>query len=298
MTRSAAIRQPIAAALLAICAATAGAGNLPLWELEGGTGRIILMGSVHFLRASDYPLPDAMESAYAAADTLVMEIDMDDIDPLTAQTVLLEMGSSRTGETLQDALGDDYKQASELADQLGIPLAMFDPFEPWFAALTISQLRMVQMGFDPAWGIEQRMTEKAARDGKRIAGLETLEDQLAFMDELDAESQKLFLLQSLEDAAEVETETKAIVKAWRSGDTATLEEVLLDGLQEAPKLYDALLRQRNRNWVPKVVELSRQPGTHLIVVGAMHLTGRDSLQSMLQKQGLTAKQLTDEAFAD
>ncbi len=160
MKRSAPFGQLLTALLLAISAAAADAGNLPLWELEGGTGRIILMGSVHFLRASDYPLPAAMESAYAAADTLVMEIDMDDVDPLTAQTVLMEMGSSRTGETLQDALGSDYRQASELADQLGIPLAMFDAFEPWFAASDDFAAPHGADGFRPGLG------NRTADDGK------------------------------------------------------------------------------------------------------------------------------------
>lgn len=40
------------------------ASSLPLWELEGTRGRVQLLGSIHFLRASDYPLPEAMERAY------------------------------------------------------------------------------------------------------------------------------------------------------------------------------------------------------------------------------------------
>ena len=53
------------------------ASALPLWELEGARGRVQLLGSIHFLRPSDFPLPAAMERAYDEADVLVMEIDMD-----------------------------------------------------------------------------------------------------------------------------------------------------------------------------------------------------------------------------
>ena len=49
------------------------AAALPLWELEGARGRVQLLGSIHFLRASDFPLPTAMERAYDEADVLVME---------------------------------------------------------------------------------------------------------------------------------------------------------------------------------------------------------------------------------
>ena len=68
------------------------AGPLPLWQLEGTDNRIMLMGSVHFLRSNDYPLPAGLDAAYQAADTLVMEIDMDDLDPAEAQSLMTSMG--------------------------------------------------------------------------------------------------------------------------------------------------------------------------------------------------------------
>jgi uncharacterized protein YbaP (TraB family) len=188
----------------------------------------------------------------------------------------------------------DYTEASQLAEGLGIPLALFDPFKPWFAALSITQLRMIQLGFDPAWGIETRMTANAQAEGKTILGLEELAEQLAFMDNLDDETQRMFLLQSLEDATEVQDEVQSIVRAWRSGDTDALEQLLLEGLQETPLLFDALLTERNRNWVPKIIELTRQPGNHLVIVGAMHLVGETSVLRMLDDRGIRSRQMSTE----
>ena len=285
--------QIILACAAALATATAYAGKLPLWELEGTEGRVLLMGSVHFLRSTDYPLPAELDAAFAAADTLMMEIDMDDLDPMAAQAVLLNLGSNADGASLREVLGEpDYTEASQLAEGLGIPLALFDPFKPWFAALSITQLRMIQLGFDPAWGIETRMTANAQADGKTILGLEELAEQLAFMDNLDDETQRLFLLQSLEDATEVQDEVQSIVRAWRSGDTDTLEQLLLEGLQETPLLFDALLTERNQNWVPKIIELSRQPGNYLVIVGAMHLVGDNSVLRMLDDRGIRSRQLS------
>ena len=50
----------IATALLLCLAYLAGSGQLasaPLWELEGTRNRVRLLGSIHFLRPGDYPLP-------------------------------------------------------------------------------------------------------------------------------------------------------------------------------------------------------------------------------------------------
>ena len=286
----------LAAALLA--ATSAQAGKLPLWELEGTEGRVLLMGSVHFLRSSDYPLPAELDAAYAAADTLIMEIDMDDLDPMTAQSVITTLGTNANGASLREILGEtDYMEASRLAEELGIPLALFDSFEPWFAALSITQIRMIQLGFDPAWGIEARMTESATAEGKPVLGLETLEEQLSFMDNLDAETQRLFLLESLEEATKVQDEVQSIVTAWRAGDAETLEELLIEGLQKTPLLFDALLTQRNQNWVPQIIELSEQSGNHLVIVGTMHLVGENSVLSLLENQGIESRQHSTEEFA-
>jgi len=277
--------------LLVLCDA-ASAGKLPVWEIEGNSNRILLMGSVHYLRPTDYPLPQGMTAAYEQADQLFMEIDMDALDPMQAQVLLTTMGTG--GGTLNEVLSPtNYQEASRRADELGVPLMLFEQFEPWFAALSITQLRMMQLGFDPSWGIETRMTARAAADGKRISGLETLEQQLGFMDSLDKNTQQQFLLQSLEDAATLEEQVDSIVTAWRAGDTATLEKLMLEGFRSAPGLEDALLVQRNRNWVRPIMQLQNQQDDYLVIVGAMHLIGGNSVVRMLERKGIKVRQLNE-----
>lgn len=283
---------PVAAFLL--CVDLVNADPLPLWEIESDGNRLLIMGSVHFLRSGDYPLPAEIETAYKNAARLVMEIDMDDLDLMQAQAMMTDMGVSKD-RTLSQAIGEEsYAEAQKLAGPIGIPLNLFDAFEPWFAALSISQVRMIQLGFDPAWGVETQLTQRAQRDGKSISGLETLEEQLGFMDTLDMDTQRLFLLESLREANEVDEEINTVVSAWKSGDTDTLETMLLDGLAKAPNLYDALLVERNRNWVSKIAELTRSSDDILIVVGAMHLVGDYSVLAMLEEQGIGSRQISSD----
>jgi uncharacterized protein YbaP (TraB family) len=68
--------------------------------------------------------------------------------------------------------------------------------------------------------------------------------------------------------------------------------MLLDGLAKAPNLYDALLVERNRNWVAKIAELTQSPDDILIVVGAMHLVGDSSVLSMLEERGIGSRQIS------
>lgn len=296
-----AVKQSLPRILLALVALTsamlAQAGPLPLWELEGTKNRVMLMGSVHFLRPSDYPLREGLRAAYETADTLIMEIDMSTLDQMAAQQVVAELGIDPDGRGLKELLGaHSYKQADAKAADLGIPLAMLERFEPWFAALSITQLRVAQLGFDPAWGIEAMLTRRALQENKPIEGLETIEQQLGFMDRLDAHTQEKFLLQSLDDAAKVQDEIEAMVDAWSTGDVHALEESLLQGLQDAPALYDAILVQRNRNWVASIQRLMNESPNYLVIVGAMHLVGDDSVLAMLADEGVSSRQLSDDNF--
>ena len=159
-----------------------------LWSLKGKTNTVFLLGSVHFLRPSEQ-LPTAIDAAYADAEKLVMEIDMDDLDPLHAQQVTLELGMLPEGQTLESQLGAaTYAKVSEHAKSVGIDPILLNRFRPWLAALTLVQLQLMKMGLDANSGIEQRFVARAAHRQKRDHGLETLREQLAMMANLPRSS--------------------------------------------------------------------------------------------------------------
>jgi len=78
-----------------------------------------------------------------------------------------------------------------------------------------------------------------------------------------------------------------ISTAWLAGDVDGIAAFLQpDAMTEADQIfYRHLLTDRNANWTNQVANLMQSGGTHFIAVGAAHLAGKDSLQSMLQKRG-------------
>ncbi|MFQ5635519.1 MAG: TraB/GumN family protein [Gammaproteobacteria bacterium] len=265
---------------------------LPLWELEGTDNRIRLLGSVHFLRARDYPLPAAIMTAYADADIVVFELDMSAIDPLATQNLLQRLALDPGGNDLEDYLGArNYRSAATLAKSIDIDLATLRSYEPWFAALQITQLRLAQLGFDGSYGIETRLTMQAVADAKTIRGLESMAEQLGSLDSLPAPAQRVFLMRTLEDAAEIEDDLDDIVTAWREGDTQTLEKELLHGLEDQTELHDRILIKRNRNWAKQILGFTKTGKRYLVIVGALHLVGDDSVIRMLDDAGYPARQI-------
>lgn len=281
----------IACLLTALLAGGAGAA-LPLWEIEGTANRIQLLGSVHFLRAGDYPLPTAIETAYRQADVIVMELDLNAIGPADLQRVQQKLAVDPGGRSLRDIVGaTTWREATGLARSIDIDLAMLQPFEPWFAALQITQLRLLQLGYDGSFGVDLQISRQALADGKPIRGLETLDEQLGALDALTTGAQQRFFVQTLEDATEIEGELARIVTAWRNGDTATLNTLLLEGLADQPEVYNRILVQRNRRWTQAIIDMIDDSRDYLVIVGTLHLIGDDSVQRMLDEAGIRTRQL-------
>ncbi|MGH8495932.1 MAG: TraB/GumN family protein [Gammaproteobacteria bacterium] len=266
-----------------------------IWKMRGEQNTVWLMGSVHVLRESDYPLPAAYDETYAAAETLLMEIDLDDLDPLEAQRVLTTRGKSAPSETLRELIGPEaYAAAAKKADALGIDIERLNAIEPWYAALTVVQLRLLELGYDPRFGVDHYFAGRAAADGKRVQGLESIDEQLAILDELTPSLQREFLLQSLDDAAVMDEELVKILAAWKEGDAGLLERELLGSLKEYPALYDGLVVRRNRSWLEPIRHLRRGSNDVLVIVGALHLIGEDSVIEMLRAEGLEVERLREQ----
>ncbi len=288
----------LAALLLAVAAAVAGpAANAAernvLWSVRGEHNTVYLLGSIHVLRPGDVALPRAALEAYADAEQLVMEIDLD--DPAVADPTALLGTMQRTallpeGESLRSVMGDDYAAIAGRVRESGLDLAVFDRFAPWFVATMLLQLELAQRGFQPELGIEQQLADRAVRDGKPIEGLETAEQQFAMLAGLPLPEQKRFLLMTLGETDRLDEEIEDLLAAWRSGDADALEDMLAAAFEEFPELYRPLTEDRNRAWVERLEELLEDRDDYLVVVGALHLVGRHSVVDLLRQRGHTVTQ--------
>jgi uncharacterized protein len=283
----------VCAALL-LCSAVAHAADQQhhiLWSLQGKTNKVYLLGSVHLLKESE-TLPAAVDSAYADAEKLVMELDMDDLDRAQMEQAVADLAMLPAGQTLQQQLGAQvYERFVATTRTLGVDAAMLDRFRPWFAAITLVQLQLMKMGFDPESGVERRLTGRAASDGKPIQGLETAREQLEIMARLPEKQQREFLLYSIDDAQRMASEVDKLLAAWRSGDATGMASLLQEGFDEYPDLYRPLTIDRNRKWIPQIEQLLEDREDYLLVVGALHLVGKDSVIDLLERKGYKVKQL-------
>lgn len=284
----------VMALLASVSAADESNHAVPLWEVRGDNNSVYLLGSIHLLRPEDYPLPAALDTAYHEAEVLIMEIDMDDMDPLAAQIAFTKYGMLQGEQTLQGLMGDDlYQEALIAADAIDIPLEMLSKTDPWYAAMTIEIMMLSRIGFDPSLGIEMYMMSKAKNDGKPIEGFETAEEQVLFLDGMSLAAQREMLLSTLTESAKIGDTMDEMIDAWHSGDTAVLEAGMLDELAQHEELTKALVTDRNARWVQQIEPLLDDKDDYLIIVGALHLIGTDGVPTLLRRNGHNVEQLSE-----
>lgn len=290
------MRKAVAVLFLTLVTFVAYGDDAPamLWIAEGDSNRVYLLGSIHLLREKDHPLPDIVEVVYDDAERLIMEIDMDDLDPLAALQFLTQYGVLEGDTTLRDVMGEkQYAEAVATAAEIDIPIEMLEKSEPWLAAMTVQELMMMRIGFKAEFGIEMYLMAKAAHDGKPITGLETVEQQLGFLNDLSPDTQSRWLLQSIVEGKRMETLIDEMVAAWRNGDVQFLEKELLREMDGFPELHNALLIDRNKSWVMPIMDLLDDRDDYLVIVGAAHLVGEDGVPDLLSKRGVRIRQLNE-----
>jgi uncharacterized protein YbaP (TraB family) len=279
---------------LVLGASNASAADEPamLWVAQGNQNSVYLLGSIHLLRPEDHPLPSNIELVYNDADVLVMELDMDDLDYVNVMVAFRELGVLEGETRLEDLLGEElHAQAQAAAEATEIPLDLLSQSEPWLAAMTVQEMLAMRVGFSGEFGVEQYLTEKAFADGKPILGLETVSEQLGFLDGLPMLAQSEWLVHSLVDGLRIEMLVDQLVEAWRGGDIDYLERELLHEAKMSPELHDALLVQRNLNWIDRIVAYLDDDQDYLIVVGAAHLVGDDGVIKLLSERDVSVSQL-------
>ncbi|MEO1620242.1 MAG: TraB/GumN family protein [Cyanobacteria bacterium J06632_3] len=263
-----------------------------LWTIDTPSNTVYLLGSVHMLSAEDYPLAQSIQAAFLDAETVVFELDLNETTtPEAINTVLESALPDNQNESLRAALTPElYDLAADASADIGLPIASFDRFEPWFFSTNLVVMKLAQLGFSNEYGVDGYFFQQALEAGKEIVALETLAEQIGLFDSLPIATQQAFVEQTINDLENLETSFNDIRTAWHNGDVDTMEALVIGESQNYPALHDALFTQRNNAWMDAIAPMLNQSDDYLIVVGAGHLVGETGLIEQLQALGYTLEQ--------
>jgi uncharacterized protein YbaP (TraB family) len=260
------------------------------WHVRApGGGELFLLGSVHAGTGAELALPFEMALDWARAVELVVEVDPHRLPDLERLEAVQRHGLLPPDRTLEDVVSRATLRA--LVSYLrahGYPLAAASRMRPWLLAQVVAQLEFAAAGYDPENGVDAWFLRRAALDGKPVAQLETLDEQLAAFGALPAPVEEALLRELLADVDAIVTSTQAILHAWETGDEARLLELLL-GERDDPSLaafHEAVFVARNHRMAERLAALVEQaPAPRFVVIGAGHLIGPQSIPALLAEAG-------------
>jgi len=269
-----------------------GAAPSFVWKATGSNGAsVYLAGSIHMLTPDAYPLSAAFERAYTESDVLVEEVDIAEMTGTEVQMKTLMRGMLPPGQTLDKVLAPaTVTLLNKAATDVGAPMEALQRLKPWMIALTLEGLELQKAGFDPELGLDMHFYNLAKKGGKTVQGLETVEYQISRFDEMTYEQQDRMLAESLKEMSTEKASVTKLTGAWKSGDAAAVERIVLADLKTDQFLYQRLLVERNKNWLPKIEALFASKTRALVLVGAAHLVGPDGLVAMLKAKGYKVEQ--------
>ena len=261
-----------------------------LWVVRDADTTIYLMGTVHVLRPGIQWFEGPVRRAFDASGELVLEL----VQPPAAemQQIALGLGMSQTGPALSEKLSPERRALlASTANGLGLPMAVVDRMDPWFAALNLGVITMLRAGFDPASGVEHQLTQAATAANKPIVGLETAAQQLGYFDTLPEPVQLRYLGTTLDQLPRANTMLDGMIASWSAGQPDALARTMNEAMVDTPEVARVLLADRNTRWAAWIRDRMARPGTVFVAVGAGHLAGDASVQAALARLNLRAERV-------
>lgn len=251
-----------------------------LWKLQGKDIKkpSYLFGTIHMIPSKDYFEPDGMQEAFNQSELLVGEMDMSD---MTSMTMEMMANLNMKGDTTLDMLlsKEDYKKINDkLVSTIGMGLDFMKTFKP----MILSTMMMQGITKEESKSYELELLEKAKNKGIPMAGLETLQEQMSFLDALPYSYQAKELVKMLDQDSD-DGEFQKMVDIYKTQNLDAMVDMIKEQ-GESSAMEDILLNNRNKNWIAKIEKFASEKPT-FFAVGAGHLGGPKGIIALLKEQG-------------
>jgi uncharacterized protein len=271
-----------------------------VWRVTNAKAPFYLVGSIHALSKTDYPLPKPYEIALKDSNRFVFEFDPTrhaEFEKKFEAAARYPRGQDIRSKIHPELLAWLRKnmftimpeRRGENSEQLG----SFDSqlrYKPWWIAQHLAAPAAYSKT-SASHGLDNYFVDHAVKTGKEIAGLESVNEHVAVMGGLSDRDGEFMLQDALSQPNNGERQFSRMYKAWRKGDTNALWAGDSDLRTKAPRIAARFVDDRNVKWVRRIEAELKTGKATAIVVGALHFSGPRSVIALLQKRGYLIEQL-------
>lgn len=266
-----------------------------LWVARDADTEIYLFGTMHVLTPKARWRTRAYDAAYAKADTVWFEADLDAIDPPAIRDLIARYGVDPERPLSRKLKPAELAALKPILARGHMPLDRIDHMRPWAAALVLSIQPMTDRGYDVQSGADLTVTREARAAVKEIRTFETLEDQVRMFAALPEPVELQYLNDVIRDRSGHGRIAAggSLQDAWIAGDLTRLGPGLVGEMQaRSPAFYEAFLMRRNLAWADVLErEMASRGGTHLVNVGALHMVGEHGLPALMAARGYSVQRI-------
>lgn len=282
------------AAWLIVAPAAVAAKDAPapaIWRIADEDTTIYLFGTIHVLEPKLKWRSRTLNRIITRADELVVEssdADFAKMEAGMAEELEAEIAVDRP-PLIERVAKNKRDSVRRTIMASGMPEGMFDLLPTWMAVFALGMGGIADTGTEEA-GADSTLEQLFLKAGKPVVSVEDPNAVIGAIRKLP-EAELLRLLE--DDSAAAEEDVPGATSEdleWARGDVSGLAE----GLGEddlGPALYGALIRDRNAAWTSWLIERMKRPGTVLFAVGAGHLVGPDSVQTMLAARDVRSQRI-------
>lgn len=259
-----------------------------LWEISGNglSQPSYLYGTIHLICPDKFFLPKNTAEKFKNTQQVFLEIDMDD-PQMMFKTQKLMM--SADGKKLKDLMNEsDYKLFNEyFKKNIGMDVAAFGTAKPMFY---MSIALMKSAGCPIPKSYEEHFVKEAKSENKEILGLETIEEQMALLNNAPIQQQIDWLMEIVNEAEKGNETYDQILDLYKKQDIEALTKMISEKMVGMKGIEDEMLDKRNQNWIPIIEKNIKQKPT-FFAVGAGHLGGEKGVLKLLQQKGYILRSL-------
>jgi len=258
-----------------------------LWKVERGSSTVLLFGETVGVRREDVWLSDAVRLAVEGCREFWCEFT--DAAEIAANPSLGEYGLA--AEPLSHRLDEEeLRRLQTAARVVDVDPATLEGLRPWLAGQLLEAAHRDRSGVDSTTDVHDVLLSLARDSGAVIrTELPDAEATLAFFANLGDAAEIEYLMWTLERVVHGGAEIRPQADAWLVGDGSIVAAQVAEMRRAYPALHRRLLAERNRDWVPRIDEMLRRPGTTFVLVGDSHLPGDDGIPALLTRDGKRPK---------
>jgi uncharacterized protein YbaP (TraB family) len=260
-----------------------------VYEISKGKNKIYLAGTIHMLRAQDFPQPAEFDAAYKESKVVFFETDLQKAkDPAFGQRFAQAMMLPNNG-TLKDILNaDTWAALQAFSAKSQYPLSQTMMYNPAMTSILISMTEAKKIGAGD--GLDAYYDKAARKDNKTIGELESGDEVIESMKLFAQEDPNKIINSTLKDVEGIQAYFESMIASWKTGDLEALDKEMGQKMKaETPNAYQALVVDRNKKWFPQIEQMFKTPEVEMVLVGTLHLSGGDGLLAQLKKSGYQVK---------